>query len=111
MLLELQIQVRAGKATRAPMLEGHDIARLRREFRADLATPRAVFKGLSEPGSLLDRRNVPPGLVVAWTVSMMQRIESAKLRFSRSIQNLQHMRNATIGFSNRLKAIPYLAAL
>src|SRR5215510_7471058 len=47
--LELQIQVGIGEATGTPMLLGHDVARLRREFVADLATPRAIFEGLSRP--------------------------------------------------------------
>src|SRR5262245_53077104 len=105
-LFELQIQICIGKATGTPMLEGHDIARLRLEFAADLATPRAVFKGLSQPSCLLNRSNILPGLVVAWTVSMMQRIENAKPRLPRGIQDLQHMRNAIICFCNSLHAIP-----
>src|SRR5215510_9368770 len=40
MLLELHIQIGIGKATGTPMLEGHDVTRLRCEFAADLATPR-----------------------------------------------------------------------
>ena len=42
---------------------------------------------------------------------MMQRIEDAKLRLPRSIQDLQHMRNTLICFCNSLQAIPYLASL
>ena len=91
------------------MLQGHDIARLRLELAADLATPRAVFEGLMQPGRLLNRRNVLPGLVVAWTVSMMQRIEDTKLRLSRSIQDLHHMRNTLIRFCDGLHAVPYFA--
>jgi hypothetical protein len=55
------------------MLEGHDIAWLRLELGTELATPRAVFEGLMRPGCLLNWREVFPGLVVARTVSMMQR--------------------------------------
>ena len=50
------------------MLERHDIAWLRLEFAADLATPRAVFEGLSQPRYLLDGRDVLPSLIVALTV-------------------------------------------
>jgi hypothetical protein len=64
--LELQIQIRVGETTGTPMLLGNDFARLRLELAADLAAPRAVFEGLSQPGCLLNRRNVLPGLVVAW---------------------------------------------
>src|SRR5262245_21918515 len=103
---ELQIQIGVGKATRTPMLEGHDVAWLRCEFAADLATPRAVFEGLVRPRRLLDRRNVLPGLVVARAISMMQGIEDAKPRLPRRIQNLQHMGNTFVGFSNTLQAIP-----
>ncbi len=109
--LELQIQISIGKTTGAPMLERHDVAGLRYEFAADLAAPRAVFEGLPRPRCLLDRRNVLPTLVVAWTVSTMQRIKDAKLRLPRRIQDLQHMRNTTVLFCNRLQAIPYLASL
>ena len=70
-LLELQIQIGVGETTGTPMLLGNDFARLRLELAADLAAPRAVFEGLSQPGCLLNRRNVLPGLVVTWTVSMM----------------------------------------
>jgi hypothetical protein len=84
---------------------------LRLELAADLATPRAVFEALVHPRCLLDGRNVFPGLVVAWTVTMMQRIENAKRGLPRSIQDLQHMRNTIIGFCNSLQAIPKFASL
>src|SRR5262249_35098860 len=105
-LLKLQIQVGVGKTTGTPMLLGHDITRLRFEFAADLAAPRAVFEALMHPRCLLDRRDVLPGLVVAGAVSMMECIEDAKARFPRRIHNLQHMRNTTICFCNSLQAIP-----
>src|SRR5262245_7427449 len=76
-LFELQIQICIGKATGTPVFEGHDIARLRFELAADLAAPRAVFEGLMRPRGFLRGRNVPPGLVVSRTVSMMQRIEDS----------------------------------
>ena len=93
------------------MLLGDDFARLRLELAADLATPRAAFEGLSRPRCPLDRCNILPGLLVARTVSMMQRIENAKFRLPRSIQDLQHVSNTIIGFGYVLQAIPYLAAL
>src|SRR6516165_3948989 len=111
MLFELQIQIRVGEAAGTPMLEGHDIARLRLEFAADLAAPGAVFEGLSQPRCLLNGRNVPPGLIVAWTVSMMQRIKDAEPRLSCGIEDLQHIRNTIVRFSDSLQAIPYLASL
>src|SRR5262252_9770084 len=89
MLFELQIQIRVSKSAGTPMLERHDVARLRYELSADLATPRPVFEGLARPGCLLDGRDVLPSLVVAWTVAMMQRIENANFRTARSIQDLQ----------------------
>ena len=89
MLLELQIQIRVGEATGTPMLKDHGFTRLRFEVFADLTSPRAVFERLTRPGSLLDRRNVPPGLVVAGTVTTMQWIENTKLRRARGIQDLQ----------------------
>src|SRR6516164_9381498 len=45
-LLELQIQIGVGKAAGTPVLEGHDVAHLRRELAADLATPGPVLEGL-----------------------------------------------------------------
>jgi hypothetical protein len=51
--LELQIQIRVGEPTGPPMLEGHDVARVRRELAADLAPPRAVCEALSQPRCLL----------------------------------------------------------
>src|SRR6516225_7339507 len=111
MLLKLQIQISISKATGTPVLEGYEVAWLKCEFGADLATPRSLFDGLSRPSCLLNRSNVLPGLVVAWTVAMMQRIEDAKLRLPRSSQDLQHMSNTIIYFSHSLRAIPYLASL
>src|SRR5215470_3228163 len=111
MLFELQIQVCVGKATGTPMLERHDVARLRCEFTADLATPRPVFKGLMRPSCLLNWSNVLPSLVVARTVAMMQRIENANFRTARSIQDLQHIRHTSICFCHPPQAIPYFASL
>jgi hypothetical protein len=71
LFLELQIQISVGEATGTPMLKGHDVARLRCEFAAELAASRAVFEGLMQPRGLLRGSNVLPGLVVAWAVSMM----------------------------------------
>jgi hypothetical protein len=51
-LLELQIEIRVGKAAGAPMLLGDDLARLRRELGTELAAPRAVFECLCLPGPL-----------------------------------------------------------
>src|SRR5262249_39045975 len=77
---ELQIQIGVGKTAGTPMLEGHDVARLRRELGTDLAAPRAVCESLVRPRCLLDRRNVLPGLVVARAISMMHGVEDPKLR-------------------------------
>ena len=52
MLLKLQIQISISKATGTPMLQGHDVAWLRCEFGADLATPRSLFDGLSRPSEI-----------------------------------------------------------
>src|ERR1700754_495183 len=84
--LELQIQIRVGETTGTPMLLDHDFARLRLELAADFATPRAVLKRLVQPSCLLHWSNVLPSLIVAWTVSTMQRIEDAQLCVARSIQ-------------------------
>src|SRR5262249_43100447 len=110
LLLELQIQICVGKAAGTPMFEGHDVAHLRCELAADLATPGPVLEGLVRPGCLLDGSNVLPGLVVALTVSMMQRIENALPCLPRSIQDLQHVRNTIIRFCDSLQAVPYLAS-
>src|SRR5215469_267949 len=50
-------------------------------------------------------------LVVAWAVSMMQRIENAEPRLASRIQDSRHVRNALIGFCHSLQAVPYLAPL
>src|SRR5262245_23618058 len=109
--LELQIQIRVGEATGAPVLRGDNLARLRRELGTDLAAPRAVFEGLVCPRRLLNGRNVLPRLVVARTVAMMQCVEDPKLRVPRGIQDLQHMGNAVVRFGDGANAPPYLAAL
>src|SRR5262249_6286027 len=93
------------------MLEGHDISRLRCELAAELAAPRPVLEALVQPRGLLHRSNVRPGLVVAWTVSTMHCIEDAQSRAPRRVQDLQHMRDAVVGFGNLLYAIPELSAL
>src|SRR5262245_553884 len=92
------------------MLEGHDISWLRFEFGADLAAPRSVLERLVQPRGFLHRRDVLPCLVVTWTVSMMQRIKHAQSGVPRRIQHLQHMRDAVVGFSDLLHAIPELPA-
>src|SRR5215467_2324435 len=93
------------------MLSSDDFAGLGLELGTDLATPGAVFESLMRPSCFLDRRDVPPGLVVAWTVAMMQRIEDAQFRFPRGTQHIQHMRNAAIRFCNSLQPMPHFAAL
>src|SRR5208337_3749060 len=70
---------------------GDNVACLRLEPGTNLAAPRAVFEALSQPRRLLNGRNVLPSLVVAWTVSMMQRIENAKPPCPRRIQDSQHI--------------------
>src|SRR2546430_13694750 len=102
MLLELQIQIRVSESARAPMLLGHDLARQGLESAPNLATPRAEFKGLALPGCPLDRCDVFPALVVAGTVAVMQRIEYAQLCLARGIQDLNHVRDALVGFSHAL---------
>jgi len=52
--LKLQIQIRADETTGTPMFESYYFARLRCEFSADLATPRAVYEALMQPGCLLE---------------------------------------------------------
>src|SRR5262249_23508859 len=97
------------KSVLAKPLEHHrgdDLAWLRLELGPDLPTPRAVFEALSRPRRPLNGRNVLPSLVVARAVSMMQRVEDAKPRLTRGIEDLQHMRHAVIGFCNTLQAIP-----
>src|SRR5205807_1780868 len=89
-LLELQIQIRVGEAAGTPVLRCDDLAWLGLELGTDLATPRAVFEALSRPPRLLNGRNVLPSLVVARTVSMMQRIEDAQLRLARGIAYEEH---------------------
>src|SRR5262245_6024486 len=102
MLLKLQNQIRVGEAAGTPMLRRDDVARLGLEFGTNLATPSAVFESFAPQRCLLDWRNVFPGLVVAWTIPAMERIEDTKLRLPSGGQNLQHVRNALVGFGNGL---------
>src|SRR5215469_9091560 len=111
MLLKLQIQVGVGKSAGTPVFLSDNFAWLRREFGADLATPGAVFEGLSQPSCLLDRCNVLPAFIVAWTVSVMQRIKNTNPRLPGSSHDIQHVRNAVICFCDILDAIPYFASL
>src|SRR5262245_55160378 len=92
------------------MLEGNNISRLRCEFATELATPRPVLEGLVQPCGLLHGRDVFPGLVVTWMVSMMQRVEHAQSRVARRIQDLQHMRDAVVGLGDPLHPIPEFPA-
>src|SRR5215472_12564757 len=96
--LELQVQIGVGEAAGTPMLRRDDLTWLGHELGPDLAAPCAVFEGLSVRCRLLYGRNVFPSLVVARTVTTMQRIEDTKLRLSRRVQDLQHMRDAVIRF-------------
>src|SRR5262249_53974309 len=110
-LLQLQIEIGVGKATGTPVLEGNDLARLGREFAAELAAPRAILEGLSGPGEFLDRGDVLPAVVVSRAVSTMRRVEDAKAGSSRRRENLQHMWNTSVCFCDSLQTIPYLAPL
>src|SRR5215470_18034532 len=93
------------------MLLDDNFAGLRRELGSELATPRAVLECFSRPRRLLNRRNVRPGLVVAWAVSMMHCKENPLLRLPRGIEDLLHMGNAVVRIGNGFDARPDLAAL
>ena len=45
--IELHVQIGVRKATGAPMLVGHDVARMRGKLGAELAAPRSIFKRFS----------------------------------------------------------------
>src|SRR5262245_41745233 len=53
--LKLQIQIGIGEATGTPVLLGHNVARLRCKFVADLPTPGPIFKSPVLPRCLLNR--------------------------------------------------------
>src|SRR5262249_18463952 len=110
-LLELQVQVGIGEATGTPVFLGDNLTWHRRELGTELATPCAVFEGLVLPRGSLNRRNVGPRFVVPRTISMMHGIEDAKLRRARGIQDLQHVGNAVVCFSDSFDTGPDLAAL
>src|SRR5215470_14140084 len=93
------------------MLLGHDVAGLWCEFAPDFTTPGAIFKCLTLPASLLNRRDVRPSFVVAGTVAMMQRIKDAQPCPPCRSQNLQHMRNTIVSFGDNSDTIPDLTAL
>src|SRR5262245_22167085 len=109
-LLELQVQVGVSEATGTPVFLGDNLTWRRHEFGTELATPRTVFESLVLPCSSLNRRNVGPRFVVARTISMMHRIEDAKLGCARSIHDVHRVGNAAVCFSDRLDAGPDLAA-
>src|SRR6185369_934952 len=111
MFLELQIQVCVGESTGTPMLEDHGLSGLGLELLTDLTSPRAVFKRLARPRSLLDGRDVLPRLVIAGTVATMQRIENMKFRRARRIQDLEHIGNTIIRFGHSLQVRPEFASL
>src|SRR5262245_30955102 len=104
--LKLQVQISVGESTGTPMLRRDDVAGLGLEFGANLATPGAVFERLAGPASFLDRRSIFPAFIIAWTISAMHRVENAKLRLPRRVQNLQHVRNTVVRLSDALDAIP-----
>src|SRR5262252_9169906 len=110
-LLELQVQVSVGEATGTPVFLCDNFTWPRHEFGTELATPCAVFEGLVLPRGSLNRRNVGPRFVVPGTISMMHGIEDAKLHCARGIQDLQHIGNAVVRFSDSFDAGPDLAAL
>src|SRR5215467_3392655 len=110
-LLELQVQVGVGEATGTPVFLCNNLTRRRHEFDTELATPCAIFEALVLPRGSLNRRNVGPRLVVACTISMMHGVEDAKLHCARGIQDLQHVGNAVVCFSDSFDAGPDLASL
>ena len=110
-LLELQVLVGVGEATGTPVFLCDNLTWRRREFGTALATPCAVFEALVLPRASLNRRDVLPCFVVACTISMMHGIEDAKLHRARGIQDLQHVGNAVVCFSDSFDVGPDLAAL
>src|SRR5262249_35260629 len=99
-LLELHVQGGIGEATGTPVFVFDDFTWRRYEFGAELATPCAVFEALVLPRCSLNRSNVGPRFVVAGTIPMMHGIEDAKLHCARGIQDLQHVGNAVVCFSD-----------
>src|SRR5262249_51738482 len=87
---------------------GDNLARLRLELGTDITTPRTVFEDLALPRPSLNWRHVLPGLIVAWAVSTMHGIEDLKPRLARGVEDLLHVRNAVIRFSDSPNAAPYL---
>src|SRR5690349_10634335 len=60
---------------------------------AEFGTPHLIFEDFRAPGRLMNRRNVPPALVVAAPGSMMERVEHAKPGLPNSITCLPHAVN------------------
>src|SRR5262249_17953876 len=110
-LLELQVQVGVGEAAGTPVFLCHNLTWLRHEFGTELATPCAVFEALMLPPSSLIRTHVPTCFVGCSMIPMMHGREDAKLRFARRIQDLQHVGNAVVCFSDSFDAGPDLATL
>jgi len=93
------------------MLTDDNFTRRRHEFGAELAAPRAVFEGFVLPRRLLNRSDVRPCLVVAWTVAMMHSVEYSQLRLPRGTQDPQHVGNAVVRLGHGFDTRPDLAAV
>src|SRR5262245_25855445 len=93
------------------MLLRNDLAWRRHESRVELAAPGPVLETLVLPSRPLDGSDVFPRFVIARAVTMMHCIEDPEVRLARSVQNLQHVRDAVVGFSNRFDEGPELTTL
>src|SRR5262245_57121686 len=109
--LELQIEVRVGEPTRAPVLKRHDLPRLRRELDPKGAAPGAVGEDLRARPGFLDRGPEFPLLVVADAPAMMRREEDLNARGTSRLENLDHVRDASVRFRHFAHSRPQLSAI
>ena len=107
-LRELKVQVRVGKAARAPMLPGDNLTRRGHKFGAEFATPSAVLEARPRPGRPLNRRIVLPGSIVACPVAPMHGIGDPQLRLPRCVEDFKHMKDAAVRLGNGFDAGPDL---
>src|SRR5271165_3818696 len=75
-LLELQIEVGAGKPVLAPMLFDHDIARLGREVRMPVAAPGALRKDGPSVGQDLPRAGITPSIIITLAPAPVRDVEN-----------------------------------
>jgi hypothetical protein len=95
----------------APVFLRNDIPRLRRELVAKGSSPAAVGEDLGARGGLLDRGPEFPSLVIARAPAPVRREEDPHAGGARRLENLDHVRHASIRFHHLPHPGPQLSAI